>query len=243
MSRLAFLVSSNLPSESEAAQIKSSVTYTLPSSPENGNSPSENLSRDDEFRTRQGIMNERMITLLESRSLIAAAGSTGQRTWEAALHLGAYLVAQDDKSIGIRTDIKGKHVVELGAGTGLISILCAKFLDARRVTATDGDENVVEALRTNSFLNGVDEDGSFAGKKEKCNNYAPKTTDPSSLNVGQVHANILRWGHSIDGTALADILEEDPPDILLAADVVSYAELHYTVACGPSRLLIESRCT
>ena len=77
---------------------------------------------------------------------------TGYRTWEGALHLASYLTsAQSSPSL-----IKNKSVLELGAGTGFLSILCAKYLSAKSVIATDGDESVVEAIKTNAKLNSVE---------------------------------------------------------------------------------------
>ncbi|KJR85139.1 FAM86A protein [Sporothrix schenckii 1099-18] len=87
------------------------------------------------------------ITLFENRATIAAAGTTGIRTWEAALHLGAYLCKHRDV-------VAGKRVLELGAGTGYVSILCAKHLGAAACLATDGSPEVVEALPANVQLNG-----------------------------------------------------------------------------------------
>lgn len=93
------------------------------------------------------------IALAESRSLIASSGNTGLRTWDAALHLGTYLASPSG-----REWISGKSIIELGAGTGFLSILCARFLGARRILATDGDSRVVEDMKTNLFLNALEED-------------------------------------------------------------------------------------
>jgi protein-lysine N-methyltransferase EEF2KMT len=90
------------------------------------------------------------ITLLENRATIAAAGTTGIRTWEAALHLGAYLCEHRDV-------VQGKRVLELGAGTGYVSILCARHLGAASCMATDGSPEVVECLPANVGLNRLKE--------------------------------------------------------------------------------------
>ncbi|CAK7274138.1 hypothetical protein SEPCBS57363_006010 [Sporothrix epigloea] len=88
------------------------------------------------------------ITLLENRGTIAAVGTTGIRTWEAALHLGAYLC----HNTGL---VRGKRIFELGAGTGYVSVLCAKFLGAAASVATDGSSEVVHSLPANLELNGL----------------------------------------------------------------------------------------
>ncbi len=92
------------------------------------------------------------ITLLENRATIAASGTTGIRTWEAAFHLGEYLCRH-------RHVVKNKRVLELGAGTGYISILCAKFLEASSCVITDGSPEVVQFLPANLALNGVGKHG------------------------------------------------------------------------------------
>ncbi|KAB2578729.1 Nicotinamide N-methyltransferase [Lasiodiplodia theobromae] len=164
MSSLSLLLGSNLPSESASAQTKSYVTYNFG--------------------------NDRAVTLLESRAVISSSGTTGLRTWEAALHLGAYLASESGQQW-----VRGKRVLELGAGTGLLSILCTKHLQATKATATDGDEGVVDSIKTNLFLNGLDAQGS---------------TD----------SIVLRWGWS---WALEESLyyegSKDQYDVVLGADV------------------------
>jgi hypothetical protein len=108
---------------------RKSRTYSYPHSTDDSNS------------------HERTVTLLEARSVISSSGTTGLRTWEAALLLGFYLVSETG-----RASIHGKRLFELGAGTGMLSILCAKHLGVAGVVATDGDEAVVDAIKTNLFL-------------------------------------------------------------------------------------------
>lgn len=63
---------------------------------------------------------------------------SGQRLWEGSLLLCAYLLkcsSQEESGF----DLKGKSVLELGAGTGVVSML-AHGLGASPVVVTDGDE-------------------------------------------------------------------------------------------------------
>ena len=55
---------------------------------------------------------DHLIHMKECPSVIASGGTTGNRTWEAALALSEYLQ---------NIDIKG-NVLELGCGTGMVSI-------------------------------------------------------------------------------------------------------------------------
>ena len=115
-----------LPSASTAAQQKVYVTYSAPSP--------DTLAP--------------QITVLEAPSLLASSGTTGFRTWEAALHLGTFLFSKDGRKY-----VTGKNVLELGAGTGYLSILCARYLNSQHVLATDGSPDVVNDIKMNARLN------------------------------------------------------------------------------------------
>jgi len=153
-----------LPSEAVAAQQPSYVTYT--------------------FTTASVPVPH--ITLLEKHSVISVSGTTGAGTWEAAIHLGRYLVSDAGADL-----IRGKRVLELGAGTGLLSILCARWLGSAHVTATDGDDGVVEALESNIFLNGLQQSG-------------------------RIDARSLKWGWALEDDEGGNQREVD---VVIAADV------------------------
>ena len=121
MERLGYLSTVKQPSGPEFAQQKTIVTYTVPSPLEDINAPT--------------------IKVIESRFLLGAGSNVGLRTWESCLRLGSYLVLQN------RALVEGKRVIELGTGTGLLSILCAKCLGASHVLATDGAAHVIEGTR------------------------------------------------------------------------------------------------
>ena len=158
-----------LPSASAAAQQKSYVTYTAPI-----------LGRD-----------AAQVTLLEAPSLLASSGTTGFRTWEAALFLGAYLASPEGANY-----ISGKSILELGAGTGFLSIFCAKYLSAQRVLATDGSQLVISDLKSNLHLNGL---------------------EGSEL----IQTAILQWGHALIGGVADGRKDSRSYDVVLGADVVS----------------------
>ena len=239
-------MASVLPSEVDSTQRKSYITYTLPSlSPESAFWPGAKTSLQggseadgeevDEEREHAILGAERSITLLESRSVISAASNTGQRTWEAALHLVAYLASEDgvddntdrnSRLVGNR--VRGKHVLELGAGTGLVSIVCARYLGAQLVLATDGDEGVVEALKTNLSLNGLDVDSDIkeTNSADKQTGNASKKTDGGSMAC-RVRAKLLRWGLHLHELSFDKFFEDAPPDLVVAADVVSVLLLSF----------------
>ena len=96
------------------------------------------------------------IVTCESPFLLAASGETGLRTWEAALHLGHFCSVYG-QSIGMH----GMNVLELGAGTGFLSILFARYFNAHHVLATDGSDEVVRGIRSNLHLNELSDSQTF----------------------------------------------------------------------------------
>ena len=87
------------------------------------------------------------IMISESPQLLAAGSNVGLRTWEACLRL-SYFLSTEGQSI-----VKGRKILELGAGTGMLSILCANNLNAKSVMATDGLPEVVASMQRNIALN------------------------------------------------------------------------------------------
>lgn len=76
----------------------------------------------------------------------AEADGTNVRLWPAALVFGRYLCAHPEL-------VRGKRVIELGAGTGVAGLICAA-LGARHVTITDVPE-ALRLIRTNVEQNGT----------------------------------------------------------------------------------------
>ncbi|TFB06565.1 Protein-lysine N-methyltransferase EFM3 [Trichoderma ghanense] len=165
MSSLSVLFSTPAPNEDDAVQQKYAVVYHLASLPGH----------------------EAHIDLFENRALIAAGGTTGLRTWEAALHLGQLLC--HDPSL-----VSGKRVLELGAGTGYLSILCVKYLGATHVIASDGSDDVINNLPENLCLNQIQ--------------------DSSAIRPMD-----LKWGHALGGTEEKRWNGGSPLDVVLGADI------------------------
>lgn len=129
------------------------------------------------------------VTILESRFLLAASGTTGFRTWNASLFLSTYLC-----SPSLLPHISGKTILELGAGTGFLSILCARYLQAKHVIATDGFPAVLSDLQTNLFLNGLE-------------------------GSSRISTRELKWGHALAPAEDDAFLEGRKIDLVLGADV------------------------
>lgn len=88
------------------------------------------------------------IWIQETPRLISGSGTTGLRTWEAALFLSHWIVSHRDR-------FKDKRVLELGAGTGLVSLTLLKSADIKSLLITDGNSTLIDALSTNFQLNGI----------------------------------------------------------------------------------------
>ncbi|KAK3369822.1 putative methyltransferase-domain-containing protein [Podospora didyma] len=176
METLSHLLSMPLPSEATAAQQRIYVTYSL--------------SRLCEQSQTQP---EPSITLLEAPSLISASGTTGFRTWEAALHLGQYLCAKPAL-------IENKRILELGTGTGYLTVLCAKHLGARHVVASDGSDEVIHNLSDSLFLNGLQ-------------------------GSDKVTPTELKWGHALIGSEEDAWNGGRTVDVVLGADITYDARL------------------
>lgn len=161
-----------------AAQQRSIVSYHLPS----------------DFLSPQPVS----ICVEEARNLLAARGTTGLRVWDASLHL-AYFLTTAGTSL-----VENKTVLELGAGTGLLSILCAGPLKARRVIATDGDAEVVAFIECNARLN------------------RPLLERPP--NNMKLDAKVLDWA---DTSAVFQVLQHEGNKISL--DTVLGADITYAI--------------
>jgi predicted nicotinamide N-methyase len=111
------LLSQPKPSSLEQAQQLSLVKYTAPNKP------------------------TLTVTTSESRGLILSGGTTGNRTWEAALHLGSFLASEAGETL------RGKKVIELGAGTGFLALFCARHLGVESVVVTDREPFLIDNIR------------------------------------------------------------------------------------------------
>ncbi|KAK9373782.1 putative methyltransferase-domain-containing protein [Lipomyces chichibuensis] len=96
---------------------------------------------------KEANWDDKYITIQENRNVISGFGTTGYRTWEAALALGEYILSQKQTEHS-EVDVVGKRILEVGAGTGFVSLLCGK-LGAAKVFGTDGFEDIVLRLRRN----------------------------------------------------------------------------------------------
>ncbi|KAF7585519.1 hypothetical protein BBP40_010737 [Aspergillus hancockii] len=124
------LISLPKPSQIDQAQQLTYIKYTAPTT-----------SNSQETQT---------IISSESRGLIYFSGTTGFRTWEASLHLGTYLSTPTGAN-----HVAGKRVIELGAGTGFVSMYTAKYLRPRFILATDREGALIGNMKDSKGRNGL----------------------------------------------------------------------------------------
>jgi hypothetical protein len=122
MDALGMLVAQPKANSLELAQKLSHVKYTAP--------------------LQSSSTKNREVTTIESRGLILSGGTTGKRTWEAALHLGSFLASSAGEEL-----VRGKRVIELGAGTGFLSLFCAHHLGVQSVVSSDREPVLIENMR------------------------------------------------------------------------------------------------
>lgn len=97
-----------------------------------------------------------------------SGGMTGLRTWQASIALSNHLLATPSILVPpLSTSNSGaadssappyRNIVELGAGTGLVSLVLGKLLrgsSTSTIIATDVDSTVIDQLQANIDLNGL----------------------------------------------------------------------------------------
>ncbi|KAL3422574.1 hypothetical protein PVAG01_06730 [Phlyctema vagabunda] len=223
MNQLCKLLSQPLLSEAASAQQKSLVTYTISQlqQPQPAAHPYPNHKPEPSSMSSRPFPT---ISLLESRNLLFASGTTGLRTWEASLHLGNYLAWHPAL-------IQGRSILELGAGTGYLSILCAKYLGAHAVLATDGSDGVVSSLATNIGLNDLE------SSARSSQSQAPFPSFPFSSLSQIISVRDLIWGDALLGTDDPVVRAGTDIDMVLGADVTYDDSAHEPLATTFNELL------
>lgn len=95
-------------------------------------------------------INGTSVKIRETPRIISGSGTTGLRTWEAALYLSLYF----SENLEI---LQNESVLELGTGTGLVSLYLLKEnrLQLKDLVVTDGDSSLIESLAFNFQLNQI----------------------------------------------------------------------------------------
>ena len=100
------------------------------------------LSQPTELQSKVGFLRRNFSVRQVQRGEVEGTYGTGATVWPAAMVLIKYL-ERHSMTPGSKVSLRGKQVVELGAGTGILSIV-ATLLGSASVMCTDGEESVVE---------------------------------------------------------------------------------------------------
>ncbi|XP_004930434.1 protein-lysine N-methyltransferase EEF2KMT isoform X1 [Bombyx mori] len=136
-----------------------------------------------------------IITMKETKNMVVN-GTTGMRTWEAALMLSDWILCNKEL-------FSSKDVLELGSGIGFTGITLAKFCEPKSVTMTDCHEDVLQVLCENVDIN----------FPSQCKNRSSDGTTYELDNVSRVDVKMLDWNEITD-------LPNKRPDVILGADIV-----------------------
>ncbi|ETV96979.1 hypothetical protein H310_09828 [Aphanomyces invadans] len=158
------------------------------------------IGTDLTFQIRQ--MEE--LSLAGSLSMLSEMRETtseisGQRIWP-----GSYLLAE---FVHAHPNIVArKRVLELGAGTGLVSLV-SRLVGAKSVVATDGDADVVKDILAWNVQN----------------NLSKNTTGQNS--PGSIGTTSLWWGDESSNGVFRERFGVDKFDVVVAGDVLYKSEL------------------
>ena len=115
--------------------------------------------------------------------------------------------------------MRDKTVLELGAGSGLLSLFCSRVLGAHHVITTDGDAGVLTGLEANVQLNwGMSSQATNSDSTSKALPIA-KATSIRWLVARQLYFN--------DTSTLTAILSSSPSqlDLILGTDITYHLDI------------------
>ncbi|CAH0406401.1 unnamed protein product [Chilo suppressalis] len=141
------------------------------------------------------VMNR--IIIRETNNLVLN-GTTGMRTWEAALMLVDWALCNKEV-------FRNKYVLELGSGVGFTGVAIAKFCPLDTILMSDFHYDVLNMAEQNINVN-------FPCSQSQTTTYAKMfTTAETKVNIGVMN---------LDWTDISDLSEELCPDIIIGADIV-----------------------
>ncbi|KAG0265117.1 hypothetical protein BGZ95_003418 [Linnemannia exigua] len=161
--------------------------------------PKEESSKDKDEDNEPGLQD----TEGKGTAELSHTASTAKSVWDCSIVLGKYLEALSNKTPGFW---KGKRVLELGAGQGIVS-LSAAALGAERVIMTDID-SAVPALQRGVHLNRFE---------------APQVQVTALDWTNRSHALQHIWNDLLltkDETTLSTTTVKPQLDYILASDVI-----------------------
>ncbi|KZT08561.1 uncharacterized protein LAESUDRAFT_648541 [Laetiporus sulphureus 93-53] len=165
-------------------------------------------------------------TLMESRTLIES-GTTGLKTWTAALVLAHYLTEHPEL-------IRKKRILELGSGVGFLGIVIATL-------QLHSCDNEVSGTRDALFLTDVND-----AVLRRCQENVRLPCNRSSQHAS-VGFRSLDWTDAMDSATrpavLSALLCDMDPDVIVGADVVYDPDIIAPLVCTLSTALESGKLT
>jgi protein-lysine N-methyltransferase EEF2KMT len=149
--------------------------------------PESALTRTFSFPCDSGYLK---VQLNDAPLSITDHTSVGLQSWASSIVLAERLCKDPNAFFGLDADRPGLRILELGAGTGMLSIVASKLLPAAAIIATDYHLDVLSNLSSNIATN------------------APSSLSPISMHT-------LDWSQPPISPPF-----DVPFDIILAADVI-----------------------
>ncbi|XP_075969764.1 protein-lysine N-methyltransferase EEF2KMT [Anticarsia gemmatalis] len=137
---------------------------------------------------------DKIITIKETRNMVVN-GTTGLKTWEAALMLSDWALCNKDLFLN-------KNVLELGSGVGFAGITIAKMCDIKSLVLSDCHDEVLKTITENIQIN-------FPSYEQKVSQPTLFTNGPKTIG-----ATMLDW-NKVD-----HFNEHMVPDLVIGADIV-----------------------
>ncbi|KAI0747848.1 putative methyltransferase-domain-containing protein [Daedaleopsis nitida] len=175
----------------------------------------------------------------DKTALRSRKGDTGSVVWHASVDFAEAILQQLHRrnAIGffIPSQLINAHVVELGAGTGLLSIVLSPFV--RHYTVTDIDD-LVPLIRKNVTRN---------LSPDKVHSSAPrmKHGHPPPQFRSNITVTGLDWVeiHNAPPSLRARLVPDNPADVLLVVDCIYHPSLLPALLATIDYLTIPSRTT
>ncbi|XP_063531417.1 protein-lysine N-methyltransferase EEF2KMT [Cydia strobilella] len=176
-----------------------------------------NSESSDMFCYRHHVIGDglrNIITIKETNNMVVN-GTTGMRTWEAALMLADWALCNENILLNTK-------VLELGSGVGFTGITIAKHCKIKSIVLTDCHEDVLKAIKENIIINFPDSNDS--NKNE--------LSDSQRNCQPNIDVMMLDWNDD------DEIPSHLVPDIVIGTDIV-YDPLILQPLCNVLRRLFD----
>ncbi|KAJ3233192.1 Platinum sensitivity protein [Chytriomyces hyalinus] len=135
------------------------------------------------------------------------SNESGTTVWEGGVALARHLAAESAKK---KVDMKGKSCIDLGSGTGIVGIVCAKL--GAEVLLTDIDHPAILAILTKNAGQNI--------LSSKSNSNSSDSAINPTLAEAAGTATILPLEWDSPARIPSEIASKGPFDIIVGADVV-----------------------